>query len=79
MKDNLNYECKLFDRDGIFIEEFNFHGDNSQLAADHAKHVLFCHDTAIFIQYRKIGAVRWIQKMNHDKFMKSGIIKSKQQ
>lgn len=69
MEDKLNYELKLFDIDGIFIEEFNFHGDNSQLAADHAKHVLFFHDTAIFVQYRKIGNVRWTQKMNHDKFM----------
>lgn len=68
MKDKLNYESKLFDKDGRFIENLNFHGDNSKLAADHAKHVLHCHETAIFIQYKKIGNVKWLQIFNYRKF-----------
>lgn len=40
MKEELNYEIQLIDFDGQLSDTFEFHGDNLELARDHAECLL---------------------------------------
>lgn len=61
-KEPLNYELRLFNKNNWEIFSCRFHGENKDLAHDHAWYML--HNTEFaeggtVCHYRRIGAVNW--------------------
>lgn len=55
--ENLNYECVML-KDGKTVENFNFHGDNAELAEDHVNHH-FKYRGYDVAHWRKLGNINW--------------------
>ena len=57
-KDELNYEMKLF-KGNTMVDEFEFHGDNLELARDHAIHVLNSDKDFTSVHFKSLIATNW--------------------